>query len=322
MPERERFAIWQEVVSQTFMPHYVRVDHDSDFRAELGAIALDDLNIVRMAQPSLQVWRTAKQIRQCDPEIYTLWFDFQGTAEMTQGRQSRVAGPGELMLTDSSHPLHVAVDAGTGTHRGITFVFPRSVLPLPEQQVRKLMVRPLSMRSGVGSILTAYMRELFDNAGALRPADIPRLSSISMDLVSATFAHHLDIDTALPSETRQLALLASMRTFIRHNLADPELGPEQIARAHAVSTRHLHRIFRAQGTSVSELIRAQRLENCRRDLTDPQLIHRPVYAIGARWGFGNAPHFNRTFRQAYGTSPEAYRRQHLVVPTSDTAPEH
>ncbi|MFE9324198.1 helix-turn-helix domain-containing protein [Nocardia sp. NPDC052278] len=312
IPREERFARWREYILKACMPFYIRCDQELDFRAEFSAVVLGDLRIARLAHPSLEAWRTAKQIGQSDPEIYSLGFNFGGTVGMTQGRRNGLAGTGKMMLTDSSQPLHIVVDTGSGRNQSVNFLFPRSALLLPEQQVRKLLVTPLPAMSGVGLILTSYVRELFEHAVTYRPADIPRLKSISMDLIAATFAHHLDAEAALPIETRQRALLTRVHAFIQHNLADPDLGPEQIARAHAISTRHLHRIFQTQHTSVSGWIRAQRLEKCRRDLANPQLFNRPVYAIGARWGFTDATHFSRIFRAAYGSSPDTYRREQLV----------
>ncbi|HYP73799.1 MAG TPA: helix-turn-helix domain-containing protein, partial [Microbacterium sp.] len=85
------------------------------------------------------------------------------------------------------------------------------------------------------------------------------------------------------------------------------LSPGSIAAAHYISTRHLHGLFQEQGTTVSTWIRMRRLEQCRRDLADPLHAGSPVAAISARWGFVDAAHFSRSFKQAYGVSPSEYR---------------
>ena len=46
-------------------------------------------------------------------------------------------------------------------------------------------------------------------------------------------------------------LLARMQRYVMAHLQDPELGPEQIARAHYVSTRYVHKLFAASGAGVS-----------------------------------------------------------------------
>ena len=56
------------------------------------------------------------------------------------------------------------------------------------------------------------------------------------------------------------ALLARMQRYAMEHLHDPELGPEQIAQAHFVSTRYVHKLFAASGSGVSAWIRERRFE--------------------------------------------------------------
>ncbi len=107
-----------------------------------------------------------------------------------------------------------------------------------------------------------------------------------------------DID--IPSMRRALETM-------EQRLGDHDLNPEAIARSANVSTRTLHRMFELRGTTVGAWLRSQRLAHCCADLQ-----HRPdlsVQQIGARWGFWDAPHFNRTFKQTFGVPPGEYRRR-------------
>ena len=90
-----------------------------------------------------------------------------------------------------------------------------------------------------------------------------------------------------------------------------DLSPELIARAHHISVRYLHRLFAADGTSVSRWVKERRLAGCRRELADPSLVRLSVGAIAARWGIHDAAAFSRTFRAAYGVSPREYRLRTL-----------
>lgn len=105
-------------------------------------------------------------------------------------------------------------------------------------------------------------------------------------------------------------LLLRIHAFIRRHLADPDLSPEVIAAAHNISLRSLHRLFRAQNTTVGGWVRAQRLDRCRRDLTDPALRDQPIRDIAARWALTEAAHFTRAFHAAYGINPKDYRNRH------------
>jgi AraC-like DNA-binding protein len=106
----------------------------------------------------------------------------------------------------------------------------------------------------------------------------------------------------------QAVLATSIREYIEANLADPDLSPASIAAAHFISTRHLHNVFHESGSTVASWVRSKRLEHIRRDLRDPLHAGTSVGAVAARWGFLDAAHFSRTFRDAFGESPTDWRR--------------
>ncbi|WP_448639214.1 helix-turn-helix domain-containing protein [Geodermatophilus sp. URMC 63] len=121
---------------------------------------------------------------------------------------------------------------------------------------------------------------------------------------AATAWHWLDPAVRYGPAAEQLRRIHG---WVAGHLGDPGLDPAAVARAHHLSTRHLHRLFARQGTTVARHIRRERLERCRRELADPRGTA-PVFAIARRWGFPDAAGLSRAFRQAYGTSPSEYRR--------------
>ncbi|WP_308042277.1 helix-turn-helix transcriptional regulator [Streptomyces sp. 8L] len=80
-----------------------------------------------------------------------------------------------------------------------------------------------------------------------------------------------------------------------------------MAAAHFISTRYLHRVFQQHHRTVSDVIRRQRLDRCRRDLADPGQRAVPIAAIAMRWGYPRASDFTRAFRAAFGMTPSEYR---------------
>ncbi|MEU1814944.1 helix-turn-helix transcriptional regulator [Streptomyces roseifaciens] len=77
-----------------------------------------------------------------------------------------------------------------------------------------------------------------------------------------------------------------------------------------MSVRHLHRLFRdegTEGTTVSRWILERRLEHCRRELGRPGGSAPSVTAVAHRFGFTSPSHFSRAFRAAYGVSPREWR---------------
>jgi AraC-like DNA-binding protein len=108
-------------------------------------------------------------------------------------------------------------------------------------------------------------------------------------------------------------LLLRARAHASARLDDPSLTPADVASATHISTRYLHRLFEAEGLTVSAWIRRRRLEGCRRDLGDPARRNETVTSIGARWGLMNPSHLSRLFREEYGISPSEYRAARLLA---------
>ncbi|MFD0788170.1 helix-turn-helix domain-containing protein, partial [Micromonospora azadirachtae] len=155
--------------------------------------------------------------------------------------------------------------------------------------------------------LAQHLHRITRHPEQFRAGDAPYLADVTLSLVSALLARHLDAENDLPADVRQQALLAQVRDFVDRHLDDPDLSPQVVADAHHISLRTLHRLFEAEEETVAGAIRRRRLERCRRDLADPLLRHRPVHLIGRRWGLTDPAHFSRTFRAAYGVGPQAYR---------------
>jgi AraC-like DNA-binding protein len=157
-------------------------------------------------------------------------------------------------------------------------------------------------RSGSGALLSAFLTALAANLDSVLPQEEAGISSAVGDLVTAV----LCANQRCPEDLKSV-LVTRIRRFVDAELADPELSPAGIAAAHHISVRQLHRLFEHEGTTVAELIRTRRLENCRHDLADPVLREMSITAVAARWGIPDAARFSRIFRAAYGVSPRQYR---------------
>ncbi|WP_326491987.1 helix-turn-helix domain-containing protein [Delftia tsuruhatensis] len=101
------------------------------------------------------------------------------------------------------------------------------------------------------------------------------------------------------------------RQYLMEHLRDPQLSVAGMARALGVSPDYLGRLFRAEPMGLSRLMWHKRLEACRRELSDPRQAGRRVSEIAFAWGFNDAAHFARLFRQAFGASPRAWRQAAL-----------
>ncbi|MGW0809955.1 helix-turn-helix domain-containing protein [Nonomuraea sp. NPDC002799] len=236
----------------------------------------------------------------------------RGAGTVTQNGRRSDPGLGDLVLVDTSRPYQVEHAPHIPVNRVMILRFPRSLLPLPSRDVRRLSAVRIPATQAIGALSSQFLLQLARHLPELSPSETSRLSTLTLDVLTLVLADALDTESLVPPHPRQQALTAQVHAFIREHLGDPGLTPGAIAAAHHISLRYLHKLFQRQGHTVAAYVRERRLEQCRRDLAEPRLAARPIHAIAARWGFTSAAHFSQTFRHAYGLSPRQFRRQSMT----------
>ena len=78
-----------------------------------------------------------------------------------------------------------------------------------------------------------------------------------LDLLGTVLTERLDCTPPDPDRAHR-ALMLQITSFIEEHLGEAGLAPAQIAAAHHISLRQLHKLFHASGTTVAGWIR-QRL---------------------------------------------------------------
>ena len=94
---------------------------------------------------------------------------------------------------------------------------------------------------------------------------------------------------------------------IERDLRDPALSPSRVAKRLRMSPRDLKAVFAAGDETVADYILRRRLEECARELADPERRRTTIQQIALAWGFDSAPLFTRCFRERFGMSPRQYR---------------
>jgi AraC-like DNA-binding protein len=310
VPARSRSEYVHEVVGTALGPLDVRTGDGNEVpdqvrAADLGTVRVGELWASRPGGAD----RRRRHIQAMDADLCKVDVVARGEVVVEQdGRQARLHA-GDFTFVDLSRPAHWTNGWST---RVVAIAFPRKLLPLRADDVAGLTAVGLDAGDGPGALFSSTARQLARQVDHLDPAGAPRVGTAALDLLTVALAGRLDRHGELPADVSRRALVLRVRAFIEDQLADPELTPAAVARAHHISLRSLYKLFEGEQTSVAGLIRERRLERCRRDLLDPSLGDVPVSAIAARWGLTNAAHFSRAFRAAYGASPVEYRR--LVDP--------
>jgi AraC-like DNA-binding protein len=297
------FDHWKHLVAESFVPLAARTADVEGFRGQMRSRVLDRMSVVEVTATSHEVHRTPALIAQAGERYFKLNLQLEGTGLLIQDNREALLQPGDLAIYATDRPYTLAFEEEA---RMMVVMFPCDALSLPSDYVGQLAAVRMAGGAGLSGIVGQFIRQLSENLEVLSGPSGSRLATNALDLVSTML--HAEMDIA-PDRMKPQALLAvSVREYIEANLSDPMLSPASIAAAHFISTRHLHNVFHESGTTVASWIRSQRLDGARRELRDPLHAGKSVGAVAARWGFLDAAHFSRTFRDAFGVSPRDWRR--------------
>jgi AraC-like DNA-binding protein len=297
LPASQRFDFWKHVLSDTFVPLDVHCPDATDFHGRMRGCELGALRFIEVDAQPHTAERTPRLIRAAPAGCYKVALQVHGTSVLVQDGRETMLTPGDFSLYDTDRPYTLALE----THRKLVLVFPRDLLGLPPIRLAGLTATRIS--GGTAALIAPFLGQL---AGILDDVDGRagvRLAGNVLDLLATVLAERLDQPPA-DMDALHRAQMLHITTYIEEHLAEADLCPTQIAIAHHISLRQLHKLFHANGSTVAGWIRERRLEHCARDLREKSC---PVSAIGARWGYPDPAHFSRLFKAAYGVSPRDYR---------------
>jgi len=306
---REGFDYWNDAVSSTFVPLECGTSVQATFRGELVNVAFGDVQFTKVTAAPHQVRRTRATIARNDPGLLKACVQLGGTGRISQDGREAELRPGDLTIYDTSRPytLDFAADAAFGT---LVVMFPAGELGLSPDAVRRVTAVRVDGREGLGAVVSPFLVSLAATTGADTDVLSSRLARNVLSLLETMYRERAGLRPGEPERVSTARLIA-IQDWLERRLGDPDLSPESIAAAHHISLSYLHRLFTADGTSVSRWVKERRLEECRRDLADPSLVRFSVAAIAARRGILDAAAFSRSFRTAFGLSPREFRMRAL-----------
>jgi AraC-like DNA-binding protein len=295
------FARWKSILGAAFPPLRMSLSGTNSFTGHVRAAGSHQLLMSHISSSGHVIERRPDLISNNDGGYLKLSLHLTGTSLMVQDGRELVLQPGDMTLYDTSRPYSMVHEDDFSF---LVAMFPGDVIRSYAPESQSLAGVKIDGTTGLGAMVASYMHGLSNNLDALNGPTGERLSRIGLDLIGTLLADQLD---DLPQHGTAVQLRQIYR-YIEDHLPEPDLTPSSIAAAHFISIRHLHSLFRTEGHTVAAWIRSRRLEHCRQDLGDPLLAGHSVSEIAGRWGFLDAGHFSKTFRQAFGVSPSSLRR--------------
>lgn len=306
--------VFQQAVCESIAPYEFSgvVRHSAD---ELRGADIGPLNVVRARWARGEGVRNTRLVHRADPELFKIDISTSGQFFSEQLDRQATLGARSFTFVDLARPHRIAADRADLT----IVIFPRTLLPLPDKHIAELTGLTFDATQPEAALVTSVVRELAGNLDAYHGPVGAMIGQSILDLITAALAARLGRPHLVPQEARQQVLVRRIHAFIEQNLGHRDLAPPLIAARHHISLRLLHKLFEREGTTVAGLIRARRLDRCRRDLIDPNLSATPISTIARRWGFSDPAHFSRSFRSGYGITPGQYRHSGLGKAAGDSS---
>jgi AraC-like DNA-binding protein len=230
-----------------------------------------------------------------------------GSARLQHYGYTCVLSQGDLVLINHAAP-HVIEFLTTGAWVMLA-VSPfdlRAYIPSCEHLCGRPVRSGDGISQGTGELLQSIVAQLEIGIEAEFRG---RIARNLLDTLATAFAIVLDRD--IDGSPIICDRNARVRLYIERNLRDPDLKPSTIAANLRISPRYMRLIFAASKETVSAYILRRRLEECARDLVDPALAEVSITEVAFSWGFNSGPHFARSFRNRFGSSPREFRRRAL-----------
>jgi len=308
VPTGSKVGYWNDVISDVFAPMETKPFDRDRFEAEVDCVPLGHAWLANPRSLPAIVHRHPAHAVKTRERPYFLHLQLAGRLKVLQDGREAFLDRGDMVLADSAMPYTLRYDEPCSTLVMIlTAGDLANRLPAPDD----LLGVKLSGRDGMASTASALLAGIWEQA---RMGEIPEamgdtLSSAVLDVFAASWLATAKVQVA--ESAVSISRRIHIRRHVEAHLRDPELSARSVAAAFGISPRYLHIIFSTGDETVSNLILRRRLEECAKQLRDPVWARRTITEIAFSWGFNNATHFARVFRERYGLSPRDYRAAQL-----------
>ncbi|KAE8765386.1 helix-turn-helix domain-containing protein [Georgenia thermotolerans] len=301
----DRPDYWSAGIAEHFFPASLQPPDDHPFAARLTGGDVGPIAVHSIRGVPHRITRTARMVAATDPDYLLLYLLRHGACRIEQDERSWVLGPGDIGFHDTSRPS--AFEARDGLDVAV-FSIPKWFLGAGADHIARATATPMPQRRRpmvrmAVPFLAAFAQAA--EAGTLSEQEREGLSDMLGTMLRMLCGDDDAEELSQDRGARTEAFLTRMRRYALENLHDPGLGPEQIARAHFVSTRYVHKVFAEAGTGVSAWIREQRMERAAQELRESG--ESSIAHVASRWGYRDAASFSRAFRRAHGRSPRDVR---------------
>lgn len=302
---QDRAAFWNDVICDVFVQLDCAIRADYDFSGRIRQDCAAHLRMAEVVSNAQRVSRTPRQIAKSAEDFFLVSFQAEGVGMVRQDGREALLRAGDFALYDSTRPYELTFP---DNFRQIVLMLPGAPLRAQLRDTERLTASAVNGLEGAGHLIIGMADALRDSLDRLQP---PAVTAVAQALQDILLAGLRTLPAARRAGTSDLTAyhIARAKQYALRHLSQPDLSVAAIGAAIGISAAHLHRLFRCEPESPAQWLWTQRLEACKRALADPAYRGRSVSALAFSWGFNDAAHFSRAFKQRYGMPPSAWRAQ-------------
>jgi AraC family transcriptional regulator, positive regulator of tynA and feaB len=303
IPASDRIDAWQWNARQFCGDCRFQFPNRRRFHGSIVGKKVGGLDLSLFSSSSLSFRKFPTETAHPESRFCTVITQFEGARSYSQNGNVVVLKTGDSTLIDSAAPW------SSDCLGDCVRLYLRAPRWLVEDRLRTTAI-PIAHRIPgtitLGAALFHLATSLYRDADRLSQEESAAMVEAYFNVLSGCVGHPRPA-AEFPGNRSQL--LSRIEAFIEGHLAEPTLGPAEVAAAAGISVRHAHRLFSRKGCTIGDWIWQRRLEQCRSDLADPSLRERTITDIAFYWGFSESAHFSRSFKQRFGVCPRAFRSQ-------------
>ncbi|QXX76055.1 Transcriptional activator NphR [Methylovirgula sp. HY1] len=298
---KEKLKYWIDLTSTLFPQLSCIPVMPSDFNARLSLTNIAKTRLITIDTDACLVSRD-RSSRHHDNDLL-LGIQLAGTACLNQNGSALGLNPGDAYLYCACEPHTIAV---AQTCSQLVVKIERNEIESRLGRVERFAPQLLRGDRPACSTMAEFWRMLPLRAEALSDHVASMISTQAFDLLAVALEEAIGREQK-SLRTNHMLTLKRIKIFIESHLSEPDLSCDAIAAAAGFSRRHISRLFELDGTSLERYIQLRRLERCREALSSQQQSSRSIAEIAFAWGFKDAAHFSRSFKQLFDETPRNFR---------------
>ena len=302
VPNR-RLAVWQDIVCDTFVGLDCKSPMHGAFWGSVAQSMIGPVSCTQVDSCAQRVFRTPSRIARASQDFVLVALGNSGVNGVFQDGREAVVSAGQFVIYDTTRPYELRFDDGFSQ---TIFQVPRKLLHQRVGSFDTLTATTFSGDRPLERLAYEFLLSMSKTIEEVDAATATRLLDQALDLIAMAFADRMRQHSSDLSFHRS-ALLYRLKNYILAHLRDPELSMPGVAAAIGISPRYASDLMAAEQTSFRTYVQMQRLERCKRDLSDPTQAARHISDIAFAWGFNDLAHFSRIFKQKFGASPREWR---------------